>query len=324
MSQTRREFIATAATVAAAAALGQAQASGAVTDRISLAAWSLNRSFFYHDPVTRQQASRWKNLDLPKIAREEFGITGLEFVNQFFENPTLSYLNQLRRQLDTNGVTPVLIMVDEEGDMASADKKVRLDSAIAHRKWVDIAQYLGCRAIRCNLGAYRIKWQEDKELVSRAAESFSDLLDYAKGSGLYVLIENHGGASSDPEVLVSLMKTVNNPKFGVLPDFGNINRGDDNAEVIRKIVPWAKVSISVKAAWATDDTNPGWDLEKIIGICRESGYHGFWGIESSYGRAPKGQPAAPRVQMTLEDIWAQEAKGVKLTKAAIEKTVLKA
>ena len=48
-------------------------------DDISLAAWSINRSFF--------GAHRWKNLDLPRIAREQFNINGIEFVNQFSRIP---------------------------------------------------------------------------------------------------------------------------------------------------------------------------------------------------------------------------------------------
>ena len=103
-------------------------------------------------------------------------------------------------------------------------------------------------------------WKQDKDLVKRAAESFHNLLEYAQGSGLDIIIENHGGPSSDPDVLVGVMKAVNNPRFGTLPDFGNINEGDDRYEVIRRIMPYAK-GVSVKAAWSADGTHPRWDLE---------------------------------------------------------------
>src|SRR5437879_3237564 len=144
-------------------------------DDISLAAWSINRSFF--------GAHRRKNLDLPRIAREQFNINGIEFVNQFFENPMLGYLNQLRKNADTYGVRFVLIMVDMvdgEGDMSTHDKKERMQAAIAHRKWVDIAHYLGSHAIRCNMGGPRQDWNQDADLTSRSAESFNNLLEYAR------------------------------------------------------------------------------------------------------------------------------------------------
>lgn len=283
-------------------------------DDISLAAWSINRSFFV--------AKRWKNLDLPRICREDFGVNGLEFVNQFFENPVMGYLNQLKKNADTHGVTLVLIMVDGEGDMAARDRTERINAAIAHRKWVDIAHYLGCHAIRCNMGGPRQNWKQDTDLVSRAAESFNHLVEYARGADLNVVIENHGGASSDPDVLTAVMKAVNNSNFGTLPDFGNVNEGDEHAEVIRKIVPWAK-GISVKSSWASDDSHPGWDLEKLIKICQDAGYHGFWGIESGYGLAGRRRAAGePQENLTPEQIWENEKKGVLLTKAVLEKTVL--
>jgi sugar phosphate isomerase/epimerase len=321
MAQTRREFLGTTAAASAAFLSGVRAAERPTTDDISLAAWSINRSFFV--------GKRWKNIDLPRIAREEFGINGLELVNQFFENPVMGHLNQMKRNADSFGVKYVLVMVDGEGDMAATEKKDRIQAAIAHRKWVDIAHYLGCHAIRCNLGGSRQGWKEDKDLVSRAAESFNHLLEYAKGAGLNVVIENHGGASSDPAVLVGIMKAVNNADFGVLPDFGNVNQGDDYYEVVRQLLPYAK-GISVKSSWAEDGTHPRYDLEKMLQICVDSGYHGFWGIESAYGR-PAGRraggaqqaDAAPATTPTPDQIWEQEVKGVKLTKAVIEKVVLK-
>lgn len=305
---TRRTFLGTTA----AAALAAPRPS---KDDISLAAWSLNRSFF--------EARRWKNLDLPRIAREQFNINGIEFVNQFFENPTLSYLRQLKKNGEAYGVQFVLIMVDSEGDMSARDKKERMDAAIAHRKWVDIAHYLGCHAIRCNMGGPRENWARDKDLISRAAESFNNLLEYARGANLNVVIENHGGASSNADVVVALMKAVDNPNFGTLPDFGNINPGDDREEVVRRLVPYAK-GISVKGSWLEDGT-PAFDLEKLIRICQDAGYHGFWGIESSYGRRRRapGQPAPTPEKLTPDQIWEREVKGVLLTKAVLERTVLK-
>jgi sugar phosphate isomerase/epimerase len=318
--KTRREFLGASAAAAAALAGGMpAPANRPVKDDISLAAWSINRSFFV--------AKKWKNLDLPRIAREEFGINGLEFVNQFFENPVMGYLKELKKNGNQHGITFVLIMVDGEGDMSAADRKERTEAAIAHRKWIDTAHYLGCHAIRCNMGGPRQNWKSDKDLVSRAAESFNHLLEYAKGAGLNVIIENHGGASSDPEVVVALMKAVNNPDFGTLPDFGNINPGDDHYEVIRKIVPYAK-GVSVKSSWTVEDTHPGFDLERLIKICQDAGYHGFWGIESGYGRPPRGASrsagaASAEESPAPEKIWEYECKGVRLTKAVLERAVLK-
>ncbi len=301
----RRSFLSLAASAPAAAAAG-------AQDSISLAAWSLNKSFFIN--------RRWKNLDLPRICREEFGIDGLEFVNQFFENPTLVYLRQLKRNLDDYGVAPVLVMIDAEGDMAAEDAVERRQAVTAHRKWVDIAHYLGCHAVRCNLGGPRENWAADKELVARAADSFRDLLEYARASGLNVLIENHGRASSDPEILTAIMRAVDDARFGTLPDFGNLNPGGDAYDVIRKIVLWAK-GVSVKARWTLDGKHPDYDLKKLIGICRESGFRGYWGIESGFdpGRAKNERPDYSGY--SPQELWAHEVAAVKRTKEVIRESL---
>jgi len=309
-SQTRRQFIGASLAGAAAAA-----APAAGQDKISLASWSLVRSF---------RAGKWKNLDLPRLLRDELGISGLEYVNTFFENPTMGYLQRLKRNCADHGVTSVLIMVDGEGDTAALDKAERMRAAVAHRKWVDIAHFLGCHAIRCNMRGGIEDWKQDKDIVKRAAESFGDLLNYAQGSGLNIVIENHGGASSDADVLVALMKEVNNSRFGTLPDFGNTNQGDDGYEVMRKLMPYAK-GVSVKAGWALDESHPRYDVAKMIQIAQDAGYHGYWGIESSYGnqRRQRGQPQPPEPALSPEQTWEYDKKGVLLTKAVLERTVIK-
>jgi len=305
MPTDRRSFLVQAGVASSLAA------ASASKDQISLAAWSLVNSFFV--------AKKWTNLDLPRITREQFGIGALEFVNQFFDNPMMTNLERLKKNAAQFDVKLVRIMVDDEGNMAAIDKQERMQSAVAHRKWVDIAHYLGCIDIRCNMRGGLPNWREDKDLVSRAAESFADLLEYSRGSGLDIIIENHGGASSNADVLVSLMKMVNNPRFGTLPDFGNINPEDDREETIRKIVRYAK-GVSVKAAWSEDETHPGWDLAKLIRICRESGFHGYWGIECSYGRRAARRPDASQ-PVDAAQIWANELKGVRLTKAVLERAL---
>ena len=307
---TRRQFIGGVAGAAAWAAVPG-------KDEISLAAWSINRSFFVNH--------RWTNLELPKICRETFGIPAVEFVNQFFGNPMKTYLDQLKKNANEYGVRLVRIMVDDEGNMAAVDRKERMESAVAHRKWVDIAHYLGCIDIRCNMRGGLPDWKQDKDFVKRAAESFNNLLEYAQGSGLDIIIENHGGPSSDPDVLVPVMKAVNNPHFGTLPDFGNINEGDDRYEVIRRLMPYAK-GVSVKAAWAADGTHPRWDLEKLIQIAQDAGFHGYWGIESSFGQNQargQGGRRAPAENLTPDQMWANEVKGVQLTKQVLDRVVFK-
>jgi L-ribulose-5-phosphate 3-epimerase len=299
MHVTRRTLLASPFAFAAAAAAAEAPQA------ISLAAWSFSGSFFQ---------GRWKLLELPGIMRERLGIDALEHVNQFFENPTLTYLARLKKACADNGVRSTILMVDGEGSTASPDKAERQLSAVAHRKWIDIAQYLGCHSVRINVYGGAQNWKTDAGLVDRAAETIGWMLDYAKGSGLNIIVENHGGASSDPDVLVALVKKVNHPNFGLLADLGNWNPGDDRYANSRKILPYAK-GLSVKGTWGAD-LDPTFDAEKLVRIALESGYKGWWGLEVTPRRAGGLRPP-------VDEQFEREVQTVLGAKAIVERVVLK-
>jgi len=231
-------------------------------DDISLAQWSL---------IDEWRAGKWKTLDFPRLAREDFGLNGIEFVNTLFEVPTEGYLKQLKANAASHGITPVLIMVDDEGDGCSATREGRSEFGIFHRKWVDIAYYLGCHAIRTNC---RGTADVDKdEALQWAAGSYHPLLDYARPAGISILIENHGGISNDPDWMVRLMKEVNDPLFGTYPDWREPAQDFDNLTFLEKTLPFAK-GMSYR-------NQPTEELTlKMLGLCRKSGFHGWYGIES--------------------------------------------
>jgi hypothetical protein len=230
----------------------------AVEDNISIAQWALVREI---------REGKWKTLDFPRIAREDFDIAGIELVNTLFEVPTYSYLKQLKKNAEDHGVQMVLIMVDDEGEPASPDKTERKQMVINHRKWIDIAQYLGCHSIRTNCRPRDVSFEDG---LKWATESYNHLLEYAAPAKISVVIENHGTLSDDPDFIVALMKKVNNLYFGTLPDF----KGDDPYTYVRKTVPYA-TGISFRLQESDQET------ERLVRLCHDSGYRGFYGIESS-------------------------------------------
>ena len=231
-------------------------------DDISLAEWAL---------VEEIRAGKWKNLDFPRIAREDFDLDGIEFVNTLFESPTENYLKKLKQNANDHGVTMVLIMVDEEGDGCANTKKERKQFEINHRKWIDIAHYLGCHAIRTNCrGPENV---DKKEALEWATESYTMLLEYAKPANLSIVIENHGGVSNDPDWMISLIKKLNNPGFGSFPDWRNPSDEFDNYNYLEKMAPYAK-GMSYR-------NQPTEELTaRMIQLSRDSGYRGWYGIES--------------------------------------------
>lgn len=232
-------------------------------DDISLAQWAL---------VEEMRAGKWKNLDFPRIAREDFGLNGIEFVNTLFEVPTEGYLKKLKQNAATHGVKMVLIMVDDEGDGASDTKEGRKQFEINHRKWVDIAHFLGCQAVRTNCRGPQ--HADKKEALKWAVESYNNLLAYAAPGNINIVIENHGGVSNDPDWMVTLMKEVNNPRFGTYPDWRSPSTQFDNLTYLQKTLQYAK-GMSYR-------NQPTEELTaKMIRMSKDSGYRGWYGIESS-------------------------------------------
>lgn len=231
-------------------------------DDISLAAWALVDEF---------REGKWKALDLPKITRKDLDLNGIELVNTLFEVPTMTNLKALKQNAADYGTELVLIMVDEEGDGCSATKEERKQFVVNHRKWIDIAHYLGCHAIRTNCRGIEISSKE--QALQYAAETYHQLLDYAADSGVEIVIENHGGYSNDPDWMVSLVKEINDPLFGTYPDWREPSDDFDNYTYVEKTAPFAK-GMSYR-------NQPTEELTaKMIALCRQSGYHGWYGIES--------------------------------------------
>lgn len=229
---------------------------------ISLAQWAL---------VEEIRSGKWNNLDFPRIAREDFNLNGIEFVNTFFEVPTEKYLNQLTSNARDHNITMVLIMVDDEGDGAAETSSGRKQFVINHQKWIDIAHYLGCHAIRTNCrGPEKVK---PKEGLQWAAETYTMLLEYAATSGVKILIENHGGLSNDPDWMVALMQEVNHPLFGTYPDWREPTEDFDNVTYLASTAPYAH-GMSFRNQFSETLT------AQMIQIAKESGFHGWWGIES--------------------------------------------
>ena len=162
-------------------------AAGKIGDfKISLAEWSL------HNALQKKEIT---NLDFPRLAKTEYGIEAVEFVNQFFKDKAKddAYLKQLKGVCNDNGVTCVLIMIDGEGDLSAESKEERMKAVDNHKKWIDAANALGCHSIRVNTGHHYTPTE-----YSAVVEACTALAEYGEANKINVICENHGGPSSDP------------------------------------------------------------------------------------------------------------------------------
>jgi L-ribulose-5-phosphate 3-epimerase len=298
MSETlsRRRFLELgAATVGTLSVSGLASAAAAGPQwpfKISLAEWSLNKSLFGRTDL------KITNLDFPRIARR-LGIEGLEYVNQFFMDKARAkdYLAELNKRVKDNNCKSVLIMCDNEGDLGAVEKAKRLQTIENHIKWLEAAKTLGCHSIRVNArseGSY----EEQQKL---AADGLHGLCEKAKPFGLNVIVENHGGLSSNGEWLVGVIKLVDLPNCGTLPDFGNF-ADYDRYKGVEEMMPYAK-GVSAKATEFDDEGNVvSTDFPRMMKIVMDAGYHGYVGIESGSSDTMSEIDAIKATKRVLERI----------------------
>lgn len=283
--------------LAAAAASAALPALGSQSARfsISLAQWSLHRTFFGNalaagfaafgqilrtEPESVLQGDRHP-LEFAAIARNEFGMGAIEYVNTFFYGHAKdsAYLDELRRRADDNGVTSLLIMIDAVGALGAPDDATRAASIENHRPWLAAAKHLGCRAIRVNAASSGAKAEQQK----LAADGLSALAAHAAIEGLDVLVENHGGWSSDGAWLAGVIRMADQPNLGTLPDFGNFRVSSDNIYDrylgVTELMPFAK-AVSAKSYDFDDAGNETTiDYPRMMKIVLDAGYRGYVGVE---------------------------------------------
>lgn len=241
--------------------------------KISLAEWSFHKTLF---------AKEMTNLDFPVLAGE-MGFEGVEYVNQFFKDKAKDeiYLAELKKIAKNEGVKNVLIMCDGEGMVGHPEKEERIKTVENHKKWVDAAAFLGCHSIRVNAGS-RGEYEEQQRL---AADGLHMLCEYGDTKKINVIVENHGGLSSNGDWLSGVMKMVDHKRVGTLPDFGNfhINRqtGEefDRYKGMELLMPFAKGVSAKSNVFNAQGDEANMDYYRIMKIVQASGFKGFVGVE---------------------------------------------
>ena len=253
---------------------------------ISLAQWSLHRSLY---------SGELDHLDFAKISKENFGIDAIEYVNSFFfeKAEDKSYLREMKNRADDYGVKSLLIMCDNEGSLGDPNNQKRQKAVENHYKWHEAAKYLGCHSIRVNaylteslhgfeVGDYT-KTGSYENQVSLAADGLRKLTEFGANIGINTIVENHGGLSSDGAWLASVMKAVDHPTCGTLPDFGNFriegDRWSDRYKGVKELMPFAKAVSAKSHAFDSNGNETRTDFFRMMDIVMDAGYSGYVGIE---------------------------------------------
>lgn len=257
--------------------------------KISLAQWSIHRMI---------QDGKVSPFDFAKKAKE-WGFEGVEYVSDLYTDELKKYdsedkgmaslVERLKAESESAGVENLLIMVDEQGDLADPDESKRDEAVEMHKKWVDAAAALGCHSIRVNTFG-----SNDPDVwIETVVDGLRKLSRYARTKNINILVENHGWMSSEAHLVMRAIETVNMENCGTLPDFGNwcVRRKDgakwgecleeypDYYEGIKTLMP-AAVAVSAKSYDFDENGNETKiDYNKMMKIIKDAGYSGYIGVE---------------------------------------------
>jgi len=259
---------------------------------ISLAEWSLHRTI---------RAGQLDHLDFPRTTKKIYGIDAVEYVNQFFRDKARDsrYLAQLKKRCDDLGVRSLLIMIDGEGDLGHPNPGERTRAVENHCPWVTAAAALGCHSIRVNAASSGTR----EEQMKLAADGLRRLCEFADPHGINVIVENHGGLSSHGDWLAAVIRLVDHPRCGTLPDFGNFYEYD-RYQGVADMMPFAK-GVSAKSHDFDEQGNEiHTDYRRMLKIVLSAGYRGHIGIEYE-GERLSEQDGIRRTKALLEKVRAE-------------------
>ena len=240
--------------------------------KISLAEWSLHRAL---------QSKEIDHLDFYSVAKKEFDISAVEYVNTFFFNKArdATYLKEMKTRADDLSVRSLLIMCDNEGNLGDPDDSKRKTAVENHYKWAEAAKFLECHSIRVNArseGSY-------DEQIELAADGLRRLAEFGDNIGINTIVENHGGLSSNGKWLSAVMEKVDHPRIGTLPDFGNFRLDGeewyDRYQGVRELMPYAQAVSAKSHEFDSDGNEINTDYYKMMKIVLDASYNSHVGIE---------------------------------------------
>jgi L-ribulose-5-phosphate 3-epimerase len=285
----RRLFLLQAAAAAASLPVMLRQPT-AVPFRISLAQWSFHKALF---------AKQMDHLDFARVARRDYGIEAIEYVNIFFKDKATdaAYLAEMNRRAKDEGVYQHLIMCDGEGALGDSDAAKRALAVENHRKWLDAAKTLGCATIRVNAQSSGAPDEQQK----LAADGLRRLVEIAAPMKLNVIVENHGGLSSHGDWLVGVMKLVDHPRMGTLPDFGNFY-DYDRYQAVAEMMPFAKAVSAKSHDFDASGNETHTDYRRMMQIVLAAKFSSWVGIEyeGTVTPEPEGVRATLRLLQRLQ------------------------
>ena len=244
-------------------------------------------------------------LDFPRLVREDFNIEAAEYWNLplIEKRNDPNFIKEIINKTSDYGLQNTIMLVDlydlqtkKTKSICDSDKKIRAQAIEEYKEWIDVAKKIGCDSIRVGLWSKGINAEEVNKI---SKEGLNKLLEYSSSINISIVIENHGGFSADGSWLVNLIKSINNPHLGTLPDFGTSNFCVERSQLsqnvfdysgkcvnqydkykgVEEMLPFAK-GISAKSInFDKNGEEVNTDFGRMISLIKSYNFKGFMSIE---------------------------------------------
>lgn len=160
--------------------------------------------------------------DFPRRAKEELGVDAIGTVAFQFAGLDDPELDRFAAGLVSSGVRLVDVSLDT-GDLLEADPAKHAADIAEMKRWIARFAAMGAEFVRVNAGSpFRVGEHAPADAPQLVA-GLRELGEYAAAQGTRLLIENHGGQSSDSVWLGELLANVGKEHVGLLLDLGNFD-----------------------------------------------------------------------------------------------------
>lgn len=136
------------------------------------------------------------------------------------QNPIFSASNLAATRREAEDKKLKIVNLGSSANMHFLDPKKRQSNLDDAKKYIDLAQQLNCPFIRVFPNDLP-KDQDEKATVGAIISSLVELGDYAKSSGVKVLLESHGKVIKS-DMLLHIMQEANHTNVGLVWDFFNM------------------------------------------------------------------------------------------------------
>jgi sugar phosphate isomerase/epimerase len=250
-------------------------------DRLSLTSWPFRA--YIDAPGNSERKNDKPGMDIRgfvSMAAEKFGIHNVNPLASHFRSHNSEFVTEFRVALEKSRSRVVdLGLSGRPFYHPDADQR---DAAVNYGKqWIDVAVVLEAPSVRQHVSGVPGR----KADVELAASSLGKMAEYGAARNTVVNLENDDPESEDPFFLARVIDKVGSPYLRGLPDFANslLPSGDaeNNVRGVREMFRRAWNMCHVKPGVSDDHgTIYRVDLKRMFDIAKESGYRGYYCMES--------------------------------------------